>query len=345
VHVAKDESRGSQRAPSSRRSGVHSDALLTAFEELGLSGNEAAVVLAMLRLGPATTLQLSRLSGVSRTYIYLILEQLRNKALAEEMTGTGPATWGAPGYREILDRLDAAQAERLQEQRARRPHIEQLLEESLGEAAAEGVGPYVQILRSPGRLAAVYDERLAAATTEVLVFNVGPYVKPAVVNGAVLEAAARGVSMRALYEGPELQQPELSWLVEHLEIYRDAGVDCRVVAALPMSLAIFDRNHTLFCLNNPVSPDAGYAAPVLVEHPGFAESLATTFSHHWSASHPTSSVAVSSIAAPGVSSVAAPGVSSVAAPEGAPALVPQLDGEEQLLSPNLTTDPMPTVTQ
>ncbi len=53
------------------------EALRQEFAELGLSPYERAVLLALLRLGSATTLQLAKVADVPRTSTYQVLEDLR----------------------------------------------------------------------------------------------------------------------------------------------------------------------------------------------------------------------------------------------------------------------------
>ncbi|HYF29135.1 MAG TPA: helix-turn-helix domain-containing protein [Candidatus Paceibacterota bacterium] len=55
--------------------------ITASLEGLGLGANEAAVYIAMLSLGPATVLSISRASGVKRTTIYNVLESLKQKGL------------------------------------------------------------------------------------------------------------------------------------------------------------------------------------------------------------------------------------------------------------------------
>jgi len=61
---------------------TNKDEFAASLEELGLSANEAAVYVAMLSLGPATILAISKASDVKRTTIYNVLESLKKKGLA-----------------------------------------------------------------------------------------------------------------------------------------------------------------------------------------------------------------------------------------------------------------------
>jgi len=89
-----------------RGEGVSSDsgheAIQREFEELGLSPYQAGVLLALMRLGSANSLQLARASAVPRTSTYQVLEELGLKGLAVRIPGDGPAVWASPGREEVF---------------------------------------------------------------------------------------------------------------------------------------------------------------------------------------------------------------------------------------------------
>jgi len=78
---------------------------------LGLRPYEAQVLLALVREGTADSAALARLSGVSRTSIYQVMEGLTAQGLAEEVPSHGPATWLCRGWDAVLDRMDAMREE------------------------------------------------------------------------------------------------------------------------------------------------------------------------------------------------------------------------------------------
>jgi sugar-specific transcriptional regulator TrmB len=261
------------------------EAILRELEELELSPYESRVLLALLRVGSANSAQLARYSGVPRTSIYQIIEELNHKGLAQRLSVDGPATWASPGRDEVLDRLDALQEERLHQQRARTARIREALASAWPEAPS-GAGPYVHVIIGAAQVAGMYDRLLSNAETELLVFNRPPYSQsPESVNQAVLDAVARGVKARALYEAEQWFESSEEFR-EAMGEYHDAGVRGAVVEHLPIKIAVADRRVALLAMTDPVLPDIGFPTTLLVEHPGFASLQAEAFEKLWDSARP-----------------------------------------------------------
>ncbi len=127
------------------------------------------MLLVLLRLGSATTLRLAKVADVPRTSTYQVLEDLRAKGLAVQVPGDGAAVWASPGRDEVMDLLDAAEEERLAEHKARTARIRQLIAESFPESPSMGL-PSVQLLASAAQMMAVFEQLLAEAEREFLMF-------------------------------------------------------------------------------------------------------------------------------------------------------------------------------
>ena len=256
------------------------------FEELGLSSYEARVLLALMRLGSANTLQLARLSGVPRTSIYQVLDELSTKRVAERVPGDGPAVWASPGHEEVLSRLDELVEERLRAHRARTARLRDTLANAFPDKPSVAL-PYVHIIHGVDRTKAAYDRLLGEAETEILVVNRPPYSwVPGHVNTAVLDALERKVRARVLYRAAEWEDPDAEAFRREMEIYHRAGVEGRVVDELPVKLAVFDKKVALTAMTDPVVPQVGYPTSLLIEHPGFAAVQADAFDHRWERARP-----------------------------------------------------------
>ncbi len=267
-------------------SGPIPESLLHEFEQLDLSPYEARVLLALLRLGSANTAHLARHSGVPRTSTYQVLEELNRKGLAQRLSVEGPAVWASPGRDDVFDRLDAAQEERLRQHRARTANLRELLAREYPEAP-DAAGPYVHVIQGASQVSSIYDRLLAEVQDELLVFNRAPYsFPPDRVNNAVLEAMGRGVACRVLYEGPAWEAQEFEGFRDAMAVYHDAGVQGRLVEALPIKLALADRKLALLAMTDPVLPDIGFPTTLLVEHPGFASLQAEAFERLWETAKP-----------------------------------------------------------
>lgn len=256
------------------------EALVREFEELGLSPYEARVVLALLRLGSANSVELARLSGVPRTSIYQLIDGLTAKGLAARVPGEGPAVWTSPGRDELLDRLHSAQEERLRQHRARTARVREALIEAFPDTD-EAALPYIHLLHGTAQLNRSYEQLWADVAEEVLAFSRPPYAQ---IRGnpltPVLQALERGVSVRAIYETATIADPHSGAFRDEIEAYIEAGVDARVADLLPMKLVVFDRRSTLVALTGPVV-EVGYPSNLLIEHEGFAEVQADAFERRW----------------------------------------------------------------
>lgn len=272
------------------------------FEEFGLNGYQARVLVSLLRLGSAGAAQLAQVAGVHRTSAYPVLQELRARGLAQQLPGES-AMWTTPGYEAILGRLREDHVERFHSIESRIDEARELLAQVVPEGPAQST-PYVQLLSSAAQARGAYDRLLNEAEREFLVLNRPPYSEAAQakrservetealgrdeVNPAVLDALARGVSIRVLYEAPAWEDSSATSFREAMGRYHAAGVDGRLADRLPIKLALTDRHTALVALTDAVLPDVGFPTNLLIEHPGFAEFHADAFDCQWEHSIPLS---------------------------------------------------------
>lgn len=255
--------------------------LLRGFQDLGLSPYEARVLLALLRRRSANSVDLARLSGVPRTAVYPVLQGLGTRGLAERVPGPGPAVWASPGREQVMERLKAAEEDRLRRHRDRADDVLKLLDRSFPEETPEVALPFVHVLPGAKQMKSTYEELLGEAESEVVMFTRPPYTwtfpNP---NQAVLDMLARGVDVRVLYEAAEWEDESAEGFRTEMGIYHEAGVRARLADALPIKLVVVDRRIALVNMLHPVAED-GYPMSLHIEHPGFAEMAATAFEQFW----------------------------------------------------------------
>lgn len=255
------------------------------FEDLGLSPYEARLLLAMLALGQANTLQLAQASGVPRTSIYPVLEGLAAKRLAHRLPADGPAVWAAKGRDEILEQLDAAEQERLRQYRARTERVRSLLAEAFPDEAPV-LEPPVRLLYTPAEQRKAY-ERLAAQTeAEALLFIRRPAPSDAHTLDPVIADLAARVETRVVYESEPAGGSGASPSIAAMQAVRAAGGYARVAEDLPVGLAVFDRQAVLVTFNGTAPGDAPTVA--LIEDAGMATALAESFKYRWAGGAPCS---------------------------------------------------------
>lgn len=257
------------------------EVLQRALAEFGLNGYQTRVLLALLRYGAAPASQLAWFAEVPRTGVYPVLHALSALGLAAPERGPSKR-WTAPARDELLARLRSVGEEQLREEAARKELAHRKLVSVLPEPAPADTANPIQVLESGQASVGLYARCLAAARTEVLVFNRGPYFGVGDPNPAVLEMLARGVATRALYQAADLVGPQGEGLTRETDAYVEAGVEARVVEELPLKLALFDNCVALLPLEDPSRPLAENEPHLHVTHRGFAAFAKAAFEHHWS---------------------------------------------------------------
>lgn len=262
------------------------ESLRREMEELGLSPYEARVLLALLQLGSASSVQLARTSGVPRTSVYQVLDELAVKSLAERLPGPGPAVWTSPDHDTVLDRLQAIEERRLKEHRNRAGRVRKLLAQTLPEHPSSPL-PYVHVIAGTADVKRIYEQLLADVESELVMFTRPPYTRTTgIPSQPVLDMLARGVRARVLYQASYLSVPGTEGFRREVEAYHEAGVDGRVVDDLPLKLVVIDRKQALLVMADPGQPEVGFPTALCVDHPGFAGLQADAFERRWEQSRP-----------------------------------------------------------
>lgn len=266
---------------------IRPERLAREFEELGLGPAEARVIVALLQLGSAKSADLARASNVPRTGIYQLIEALQEKGLVLRVPGGGAAIWTTPGRDKIIDRLHtsavAAERERVEQHALRSTLLREMLAEAL--PAPEPVNlPYVHVITCPAQLREEHERLLTQATTELLAFTRPPFsTEPGQAREVTMAALGRGVSVRALYQAAQAEDPEADAFRASADSYKAAGLQARVVDVLPVKLLIVDQIAAIISLDNPQPDIESLGVTLLIEHPGFAGLLTELFEHRWAA--------------------------------------------------------------
>jgi len=270
---------------------IRPERLAREFEDLGLGPAEARVIVALLQLGSAKSAQLAKAAGVPRTGIYQLIEALQEKGLVLRVPAGGAAMWTTPGQDKILDRLHsallAAQQERVQQHALRATILRELLAEALPIPPEPVNLPYVHVIICPAQMRDEHERLLNGAAEEVLAFTRPPFSTEAGNAHAVTMATlARGVSLRAMYQAAQADDPEATAFRASADEYQAAGVQARIADVLPVKLLVVDRKVAILSLDNPLPHVEGLGVTLLLEHPGFAAMLAELFEQYWTAGRP-----------------------------------------------------------
>jgi len=266
------------------------------LEALSFTGYEARILVALLRLGSATIRQLSEATGIGRTNLYPVLDSLQTRRLAQRLPGRY-SLWACPAPAEVLAVLEeeeearaaAAQEAFRHAEEARTAVARESFRRRLEEAKADldqlplGAEQTAAVItvNDDARVGAAYLEAVASVEGEILVFNKGPYpgdmTEPA---PEVLDCLARGVRARAMWQSFELDDPGIRSVVEG---FAEAGVDQRLVDALPVGMAVLGDKLVLLRL----PPDEDTQASVdfhtaSVRNRAMSHFASAAFDHFWS---------------------------------------------------------------
>jgi hypothetical protein len=117
---------------------------------------------------------------------------------------------------------------------------------------------------------------LSEVKREYLEFSRPPYAVDPLDEKLVKQAGMGGVACRLLLEAASLDEEHR----QRLSDYMAAGVEVKVADSLPMKLALFDGQHGMIALLDPVITRPAWTA-VVFDHEGMGEAMKGLFEDHW----------------------------------------------------------------
>jgi sugar-specific transcriptional regulator TrmB len=250
------------------------------LQQIGLNAYEARAYMVLIGHPKFKALELAARANVPRQKIYEVLDSLVEKGFAQvvqEKTKLFSAI--EPGL--AIPSYIARRNDQLRIELSEQARVADLLVDDLNRAyseAQEGRGTldYLRIVTDPGQIAAQFRRMMAGAEKEYLEFSRPPYAVDPLDEQLVKEARLRGVSVRILLEGDQLDDAHRQRLSE----YEAAGIEVRQLGSLPMKLALFDGQRGMVALLDPLVTKPTWTA-VLFEHPGMAEAMRGLFEEYW----------------------------------------------------------------
>jgi HTH-type transcriptional regulator, sugar sensing transcriptional regulator len=139
-----------------------------------------------------------------------------------------------------------------------------------------GTLDFLRIVTEPAQTAAEYRRMLAEVKQEYLEFSRPPYAVDPLDEKLVKQAGSGGVECRLLLEAASLDDEHRQRLSEYVA----AGVQVRIADALPMKLALFDGQHGMIALLDPVITRPTWTS-VVFHHEGMGDAMKGLFDDHW----------------------------------------------------------------
>ncbi len=245
------------------------------FESLGVTADEEAAYLAVLRVGRCTPAELARAIGRRVRAIAEIVSVLEDLGFLARVVGPDeglvavrPEVAVPALISRRTEEFAAAQAAALR-LAAEQPHELRTSPDEL-----------IEVVVGRPAVAARFIQLTQSVSTEMLVLDRPPYAQ-AVVEQNVPERQVldRGVAVRGIYATEAF---ELPGAVDQARASVQQGEEARVHADVPMKLAIADRSVALL----PLAVDEVIGSALLVRAPTVVRSLVALFELLWQQSVP-----------------------------------------------------------
>jgi sugar-specific transcriptional regulator TrmB len=250
------------------------------LQQLGLNAYEARSYLVLLGHPKFKALELAARAHVPRQKIYEVLDSLVEKGFAQvvqektKLFSAVEPTLAIPGY--LGRKRQMLEQELTDNGRAGAAMIDDLKSLYSEGQGGRGTLDFLRIVTEPSQTGAEYRRMLSEVKKEYLEFSRPPYAVDPLDEKLVKQAAASGVACRLLLESSTLDEEHR----QRLSDYMSAGVEVRMSESLPMKLALFDAQHGLIALLDPVITRPTWTA-VVFHHEGMGEAMRGLFEEHW----------------------------------------------------------------
>ena len=225
-------------------------------------------------------LELAARAHVPRQKIYEVLDSLVEKGFAQvvqektKLFSAVEPSLAIPGY--LARKRQALEQELMDNGRAGTGLIDDLKALYSEGQGGRGTLDFLRIVTEPAQTGAEYRRMLSEVKREYLEFSRPPYAVDPLDEKLVKQAGMSGVACRLLLEAASLDEEHRQRLSE----YMAAGVEVKVADSLPMKLALFDGQHGLIALLDPVITRPAWTA-VVFDHEGMGEAMRGLFEDHW----------------------------------------------------------------
>lgn len=255
------------------------------LQELGLSGREAEIYLALLIKNELSASEVAKITSVSRTKSYELLQNLVKKNVCNERYKNGIKVFSSIeptiGIRNML----AVYEEELDKKKKLAEEFKKELIE-LHKIKEENNDPldYIEVLSDKGQIRDRWLNIQRNTKKELLVFTKQPYVVPLEEN--IKEEAelmeSKKIIGKSIYEFKNVDTIEgKNNLIQLIEVFQKFGEEARIVKELPMKLVICDETVSILVLNDRVTLTPTSTTTIVIDHPSLAIALKNVFESYW----------------------------------------------------------------
>jgi HTH-type transcriptional regulator, sugar sensing transcriptional regulator len=261
--------------------------------QTGLPSREAEVYLALLQKSEFTASEVTKITKVTRSKIYEILQNLIHKGVCNENYKNGQKIYRAIDPKLAIQNIISSYENEIEQKK--KNEIEKMkqagssIEEELISLYKNSIDnndsiDYIEVLTDKIQIKDRYESIEKKTKKELLGFTIPPYI----ISDNLADNIERQneimkkkiIKMKCLYEFSNNTPQELENLIKTIELYQNAGEEARIVKKLPMKLVVSDGMTTMLALKDRVSLKPSMTT-VIIEHPSFAEALKEVFECYW----------------------------------------------------------------
>ncbi len=260
--------------------------IITKLQSLGISGREAEVYLALMQKNEMTAPEAAKLTTVSRTKVYEILQNLIKKGLCNERYKDGLKVFSCiePGIA-LQNLLHSDEQELARKKKLAEQFTSELTNLYLKKSNTNDPLDYIEVISDLGQLRERWTRIQENTKYELIGFTKPPYVISFEDTLEIQEEpASRNIRLKGIYEYSHANtDEEKEFLIKGIESYVRLGEEVRMIKELPMKLVISDEMVSMFVLENRVTLKMGLTA-MIVTHPDFAKMMKFVFETYWNLS-------------------------------------------------------------
>ena len=257
--------------------------LIEKLQELGLSGREAEIYLALLTNRELNAPEVAKITSVTRTKTYEILQNLAKKGVCNERYKDGMKVFSSVEPTIAIGNLLSVYENELNRRRRLAEQFKDTLIELHNTKRGKNVPlDYIEVLTDIRQIRERWLTIQKNTKKELLIFTKPPYSAP--LEGNVEEEAKLlkdKIVDKSIYEFNNINSAEeINNLVATIETYQKIGEDARIIKELPMKLAISDETITMLALNDRISMEPSITT-MIIDHPKFAKAQKKVFESYW----------------------------------------------------------------
>jgi HTH-type transcriptional regulator, sugar sensing transcriptional regulator len=255
------------------------------LQELGLTGREAEVYLALLQKKELSAPEVGKITTITRTKAYELLQNLVKKGICNETYKNGNKVFCSVDPNIAIQNMLAIYENELNKKKKIAEYFrEDLIELYSSKEKNEAPLDYIEVLSDIRQIADRWAEIQKNTKKEILVFSKPPYTGFGKLEDNIkkeAEVLKSNIIGKSIYEYGNLKSPEeIQNLIETIEIYQSMGEESRIIEELPMKLVVSDEIITMLSLNDRVAMSPTITT-MIVDHPDYARALKTVFNTYW----------------------------------------------------------------